>query len=109
MAISERTARLNKAATNSPIDPSRALQQIPNIGPAMAADLIRLGITSSQDLADQNPDVLYTRLCRLDGVRHDPCVHDVFAAAVSFANGGPPEPWWFFSRRRKARGFVPSA
>jgi hypothetical protein len=82
---------------------ARALQRIPNVGPAIAEDLIRLGIRSVDDLTGRNPAELYGELCRMDGVRHDPCVLDVFSAAVSYVNGEPPEPWWEFSRRRKKR------
>jgi len=69
----------------------------------MARDLITLGITQVEDAAGQDPDELYARLCALDGVRHDPCVRDVFAAVVAYADGGPPHPWWAFTPERKAR------
>jgi hypothetical protein len=29
-------------------------------------------------------------------------VRDVFAAVVDFAHGAPAQPWWIYSRRRKA-------
>jgi hypothetical protein len=80
-----------------------ALQEIPNVGPAVARDLLRLGMTSKADLAEQDPDLLYTRLCALDGRRHDPCVLDTFYAVVAYANGEPAQPWWMCSRLRKAR------
>jgi hypothetical protein len=82
----------------------RELQEMPNIGPAMASDLIRLGVCSGEDLAAW-PDgrALYDALCELDGVRIDPCVWDVFEAAVDFARGGPPRPWWEYSKIRKAK------
>ncbi len=82
---------------------ARALQRIPNVGPAVAGDLMRLGVAGLQDLAGKDPDALYERLCRLDGVRHDPCMRDVFAAIVAQANGEPAQPWWVYSRRRKER------
>ena len=89
------------------IDPTpevtRRLRQIPNVGPAIAADLIRLGVTCVEDLAGGDPDALYDQLCALDGARHDPCVLDTFTAVVAFANGEPAQPWWIFSRRRKER------
>jgi len=84
-------------------DQVRALQELPNVGPAMAGDLLRLGITSRADLVGQDPDTLYARLCQMDGVRHDPCVLDTVTAVVSYANGEPAQPWWFFSQQRKAR------
>lgn len=79
------------------------LRRIPNIGPAMSDDLIRLGIADLGDLVDRDPDDLYDTFCRLDNTRHDPCVRDVFTAAVSFANGEPSRPWWTFTPERKAR------
>lgn len=77
------------------------LQKIPNVGPAVADDLIRLGIHSLEELAEQDPDEMYQRLCNLDGKRHDPCVRDVFAAVTDFARGGEAKPWWEYSRMRK--------
>lgn len=77
------------------------LQKIPNVGPAVADDLIRLGIHSLEELAEQDPDEMYERLCNLDGKRHDPCVRDVFAAVTDFARGGEAKPWWEYSRMRK--------
>jgi hypothetical protein len=73
------------------------------VGPAVARDLLRLGMTKTADLAGQDPDLLYTRLCALDGKRHDPCVLDTLSAVVAYANGEPVQPWWAFSRQRKAR------
>ena len=82
---------------------ARELQSIPNVGPATARDLIRLGVRGVADLAKRDPDAMYEAIGRLDGAPHDPCVRDVFHAAVSFARGEPPRPWWEFSRERKAK------
>jgi hypothetical protein len=79
------------------------LQEIPNVGPKMAAELIKLGVTSLEDAAGRDPDEMYHELCSIDAKRHDPCVRDVFAAVVSYADGGPPRPWWEFTPERKAR------
>ncbi|MCC6159166.1 MAG: helix-hairpin-helix domain-containing protein [Deltaproteobacteria bacterium] len=78
------------------------LTSIPNIGPRMAEDLIRLGMRRPQDLRGADPDDLYERLCRLDGVRHDICCLDVFRAAVDYADGKGAKPWWEYSRDRKS-------
>ena len=43
----------------------------------------------------------FARECRKTGVRHDPCVIDTFIAAVRFAEGGPPVPWWRYTAERK--------
>lgn len=82
---------------------SRDLQRLPNIGPAMAHDLMRLGITSADELATRDPDELYAALGALDGTRHDPCVLDTFMAAIDAARGLPARPWWEYTPLRKAR------
>ena len=80
----------------------RALQAIPNIGPAMAHDLLRLGIRRTEDLVGLKPQELYDRLAALDGMRSDPCVHDTFAAAIAYAETGEDAPWWQFTPLRKS-------
>ena len=78
------------------------LQTLPNVGPATAADLLRLGVCSVDDLSRRDPKELYDRISALDGVRHDPCVLDTYAAAIHAARTGEAVPWWNFSDRRKA-------
>lgn len=82
---------------------ARALQTLPNIGPAMAHDLMRLGVTSPGDLATRDPDELYAALGALDGITPDPCVLDTFTAAIDAARGLPGRPWWTYTPLRKAR------
>ena len=84
-------------------DSLNSLTTIPNVGPAVARRLVRLGVTRPEDLRGQDGEELYERLCALDGRRHDPCLLDTFMAAVAYADGGPARPWWEFSRERKAR------
>ncbi len=84
----------------------KVLCGVPNVGPAIAQDLLRLGIRRVEDLAGANPDELYQELCRLEGRHVDMCVRDVFAAAVDYADGKPSKPWWEYSRARKARAQV---
>jgi predicted flap endonuclease-1-like 5' DNA nuclease len=79
------------------------LRAIPNVGPVIAGDLIRLGIARLEDMAGRDPDDMYDALCDLDGRRHDPCLRDVFAAVVAYANGEEARPWWAFTPARKAR------
>jgi len=79
-----------------------ALTAIPNVGPAVARRLLRLGIATPQDLRGQDPDGLFERIRALDGRREDPCLLDTFAAAVDVADGKPARPWWEYSRERKA-------
>lgn len=81
----------------------KRLKRIPNVGPAIARNLIRLGVTRLEDLGGQSPDALYATLCRLDGACPDPCMHDVLTAVVAIADGEPAQPWWAFTPTRKAR------
>lgn len=77
------------------------LEDIPNVGPAIAADLRQLGITSPDELPGRDPYAMYDELCRITGVRHDPCVLDTFIAAVRYMAGEPKKPWWKYTAERK--------
>ena len=84
----------------------RRFQDLVSVGPAMIRDFQMLGIQSVPHLARQDPQRMYEKLCSLTGRRQDPCVLDVFCAAVAQA-GNPRLPaeqcqWWYWSRRRKA-------
>jgi hypothetical protein len=79
------------------------LTAIPNVGPAVACKFLALDIHGLDDLRGRDPEDLFERLCARDGRRQDPCLLDTFTAAVAYADGGPPRPWWEFSRERKAR------
>lgn len=79
-----------------------ALEQLPNIGPALAADLRLIGIVCPADLRGKDAFVLYQRLCAVTGQRHDPCVLDTFMAATDFMRGAPAAPWWHYTAQRKA-------
>lgn len=74
---------------------------IPNIGPAMEADFKLLKLKTPGDLKNKDAFSLYTKLCKISGVRHDPCVLDTFIAAIDFMNGAPARPWWFYTKERK--------
>ena len=80
-----------------------SLAGLRNIGKAMLADFALLGISSVDQLAHEEADILYTRLCIATGTRHDPCVHDTFAAAIHQAKTGEGRDWWSFTPLRKAR------
>ncbi|HEB57718.1 MAG TPA: mitomycin resistance protein [Gammaproteobacteria bacterium] len=79
------------------------LTDIPNVGPAIAADLCSLGIREPAALVGRDPYVLYEALCEKSGQRHDPCVCDIFIAAVRYMEGAPARKWWVYSAERKAR------
>ncbi len=79
----------------------RRLEDIPNVGKAIADDLRQIGITEPQQLMREDGLALYRKLNQVTKQRHDPCVADTFLAAVDFMNGGKPQPWWNFTSRRK--------
>jgi hypothetical protein len=94
-----------KKLASSPADPGRSqfteLEQLPNVGPAVAADFRLLGVAGPQDLIGRDPYALYDELCRLTKQRHDPCLLDTFIAAVRFMGGGAAKPWWAYTAERK--------
>ena len=93
-----------------PADPvSDALTAIPNVGPAVARKLRSLDVEGVDDLRGADAEELFERLCAMEGRRHDPCLLDTFTAAVDYANGGRPRPWWEFSREREARAAAAAA
>jgi hypothetical protein len=78
-----------------------SLQEIPNVGPSLAESLERAGIKRPAQLKGKDPYLLYARLCKRTGMRHDPCVLDTFISAVRYMEGGPVQPWWHFTRERQ--------
>lgn len=93
------STRAKKAASAKTV---RVFTDIPNIGVKMAEDFVKLGFASPHQLAGQDPYALYDRLSLLTGARQDPCVADVFIAAVRFMEGSPPHAWWHYTAERKA-------
>lgn len=78
-----------------------ALEDLPNVGVAIARDLRRIGVATPAALRGRDPYALYDQLCRVTRARHDPCVLDTFIAAVRFMNGAPARPWWSYTALRK--------
>jgi hypothetical protein len=89
------------------------LKDLPNIGPAMAADLATLGIQSPADLVGRSAFEMYAQLCDVTGVQHDPCVIDVFMSVIDYMAGNEAKPWWDFTPERKRilqqQGVTPDA
>ena len=79
------------------------LEQLPNIGPSIAADLRLIGVLHPHALAQQDALQLYRALCRKTGKRQDPCVLDTYMAATDFMRGAPARPWWDYTAQRKAQ------
>ncbi len=80
------------------------LQELPGVGPSIAADLRSLGVRSIRDLARRDPERLYARLCEQTGERQDPCVLYTFRCAVYAARTEAPDAsllkWWAWKERR---------
>lgn len=90
-----------KATSDTDRGSLTALEQVPNVGPSLADDLRDIGITHPRELAGRDPYRLYRTLCDVTGVRHDPCVIDVFISAVRYMEGAPAHPWWHYTPERK--------
>lgn len=82
-------------------DECETLEQLPNIGPSLAANLRLIGIAQPRDLRGKDPFVLYQQLCAATGQRQDPCVLDTFMAATDFMRGAAAAPWWHYTPQRK--------
>lgn len=82
-------------------DNLRQLIDLPNVGPALAADLRLLGFQAPAQLIGHDPFELYRRLCAVTGQRHDPCVLDAFMAITDFLAGSRARPWWAYTAERK--------
>jgi hypothetical protein len=80
---------------------TKILTDLPNIGPAIAETLRTIGIATPRDLVGRDPLELYTRLNRMTGTRHDPCVLDVFMSVTAFMSGSRAQPWWAYTKKRK--------
>lgn len=76
------------------------LLALANVGPATREDFRKLGINTVAELAGQEASDLYRKLCALTGTRQDPCVQDVFAAAIHQARTGEVTKWWEWSKKR---------
>ncbi len=82
---------------------AKQFQEIPGVGRTIAADLWNLGFRSVEELRGQDPDVLYERLCDLQGVRVDRCMLYVFRCAIYYASHPVHDPellkWWNWKDR----------
>jgi hypothetical protein len=77
------------------------LEQIPNVGPAIASKLRLIGISSAQELPGKDPYEMYDEVCDASGVQQDHCLIDVLISAVRFMEGRPAKPWWKYTPERK--------
>jgi hypothetical protein len=82
--------------------PPMLLANLRNIGPAGLGDFAVLGIETVAQLSTCEAGQLFVDLQRLTGKLQDPCVYDVFAAAIHQAKTGEAKNWWAFTGPRKA-------
>ena len=89
-----------RKSTNKAAD---GLQEIPGIGPSLAANLRSLGVREVAELRGRDPQVLYDQLCEKTGQRQDPCVLHTFRCAVYYASESKHDPellkWWNWKDR----------
>lgn len=86
--------------------PKSELLSLANVGPSISRDLNLCGIETISQLAKQEPAKLYQKLCALTLRRQDPCVWDVFAAAIHEAKTGTKTQWWTWTAERKKRNLA---
>lgn len=77
------------------------LEDIPNIGKAIAADLRTIGIQQPQQLIMHEALALYLKLAVQMGKRHDPCVLYTLLAARHYLLSGEKLSWWKFTESGK--------
>jgi nucleotidyltransferase/DNA polymerase involved in DNA repair len=84
----------------------RKLRDLEGIGRAMMEDFALLGVKNVNQLAHEDPDELFDRLCGIRKQKIDVCCLDVFRCAVAQARNPelPPDlrKWWVWSRLRKS-------
>jgi hypothetical protein len=74
------------------------LQEIPNVGPAVARRLAELGFDGVDALRGQDPEDLFARTEAARGRAEDPCLLYTYRAVVAFAETGDDRPWHAFAR-----------
>lgn len=83
----------------------KKLTTLRSIGKAAEKDFALLGINWVDELVGRDELSLYNELCQKTGVRHDPCVLDVFRCAVAQAENpelpAEQKDWWYWSTIRK--------
>ncbi len=79
----------------------KKITDLKNVGKAALQDLTLLDIHSVEELARQDPSLLFAELERRTQARQNPCVWDVFAAIIPEAAIGQPTTWSEWSAKRE--------
>jgi len=75
------------------------LEDLPNIGKSIAADLRAIEILYPHQLTEREPLAIYIELSNVMGHRHDPCVLYTLIAVRHFLESGDALPWWKFTEQ----------
>lgn len=75
---------------------------LPNIGKAIATDLLAIGICSPDDFKANDSLEIFDDLAEVMGHRHDPCVYYTLLSVKHFIDTGESLPWWKFKAKGKA-------
>ena len=78
------------------------LTTLPNIGKAIATDLLAIGIGSPDDFKGNDALKIFNDLKAVMGRRHDPCVYYTLLSVEHFIKTGESLPWWKFTAKGKA-------
>ena len=78
------------------------LTALPNIGKAIATDLLAIGIGSHDDFKGKDALKIFDDLKAAMGHRHDPCVYYTLLSVEHFIKTGESLPWWKFTAIGKA-------
>ncbi|MBI4964536.1 MAG: helix-hairpin-helix domain-containing protein [Desulfomonile tiedjei] len=94
---------MRKALTipRSKLNEPTQLEDLPNIGKSIAADLRRIGIFRPDQLAEREPIAVFRALSEVMGHRHDPCVLYTLMSVKHFLKSGEAVPWWKFTAEGK--------
>lgn len=77
------------------------LTDLPNIGNAIAADLVAVGICSPDHLKGKDALQIFNELRSVMGHRHDPCFYYTLLSVEHFMQTGEVLPWWKFTAKGK--------
>jgi hypothetical protein len=79
-------------------DSIKDLMTIPGVGKSIANDLLLLGYSRVTDLINQDPQIMYDKMCEITHSHQDRCLLYVFRCAVYFASNTYYDPellkWW---------------
>ena len=82
-------------------DTSMRLEDLPNIGKSIAADLRGIGIVQPAQFADREPLVVFQQLAEVMGHRHDPCVLYTLISVKHYLQGAEARSWWYYTAEGK--------